>query len=128
MLCFTFKQAYPKTSTGKFSIPKVCKVLSIVVLGNENSRDRPPGHVPRYFSWDDEIRSNDNCPPGKFSRGEIHSNAQIEFFLFAISLWMKMCPKKHYSPLKNFNISPLHHNDFTISPYVQKILIHPYTI
>ena len=36
-------------------------------------------------------------------------------------------PKKD-TPLEDFTISPLHHNDFTISTYVRKILIHHHTI
>ena len=41
---------------------------------------------------------------------------------------MEMFPKKTDSPLDNFTISPLHHNDFTISPYVRKILINHYSL
>ena len=50
------------------------------------------------------------------------------FRLFTISPLTEMCTKKTYLTLDNFIISPLNHNNFTISPYVQKILIHHYTI
>ena len=67
--------------------------------------------------------------PRTTSRGENNSNAQISFYLFTISPLMEMCPQKTRFTIGQFhhiNITP--YNDITISPNVQKILIHHYAI
>ena len=125
---------YPKTFTGTICVPIVCQLLPIVVLGNENSRDCPLGHFPRNFVpgrrnlLQQQFFPRTIVPGDKFYSKTIHSNVQIVFRLFTILPLPGMCPKKTDLTLENFNISPLNHNDFTISPYVRKILIHHYTI
>ena len=111
---------YPWTFTATNCFPLVCRVLSSVVLGDENSRENPLGHVPR-----------DNFPGGQnplqqklsprttswgtnFTPTTKNSNAKIGFTFSPFHHWWTP-PQKTYSPLDNFTISPLHH--IMISPF-----------
>ena len=89
-----------------------------------------PGFCPGKMKFAPTvIAPQDNCtggqnpphPQNSFQR----ANYILPFHHFTIA---GNVSQKDDSPLENFTISPLHHNDFTISPYVQKILIHHYTI
>ena len=55
---------YPKKFPGTSCVPIVCQVFSIVFPGEKNFWGSPPGHAPRDFPREDEIRSNNNYPGG----------------------------------------------------------------
>ena len=93
-----------------------------------------PGPSPGIFSGKTKfapitIVPQDYYPMGQNSLQRQNSlqcaNCIFPFQHFTID--GNVSPKKRFS-IGNFTISPLHHNGFTIAPYMRKILIHHYTL
>ena len=106
---------YPWTFTATNCFPLVCRVLSSVVLGDENSRENPLGHVPRDNFPGGQNPLQQKLSPRTTSWGTNFTpttkKLQCEnwFHLFTISPLMN-------PPQKNlFTIGQFHH--ITITPY-----------